>query len=88
MTGMPVFSARAFTSWEAPELRMPWPIIITGRWAWPINLAALCTSSSVSGGTAGRTAVEFSGNWASISSNCTSRGTSISTGPGRPSRAV
>ena len=45
---MPVVSASAFTSAEAPELSTPCPLMITGRFASPISLAASCTAARVS----------------------------------------
>ena len=85
ITGIPDCSARASISLLAPEVITPWPLIISGRSASLIKRAASFSRSVASPETSGTGTLVISGNTASVSSICTSRGTSISTGPGRPS---
>ena len=88
ITGMPDCSAKDRSSLLAPEVNMPWPLMITGRSASLIRRAASFSLSDASSVTSGVGTAVTSGNSASINSSCTSLGTSISTGPGRPSWAI
>ena len=87
MTGMPVASANSSNSQCAWELRMPCPAMSTGRSASLIRRAACSTPAAVSSDRQSRSGGRGWDCPNSASSNCTSRGTSISTGPGRPSCA-
>ena len=88
ITGMPLASANSCNSFDAPEASTPWPVIISGRSASFSSLAASCSPLRVSSSSSGIRGDVNSGNTESASSSCTSRGISISTGPGRPSCAT
>ena len=79
------FSARCTASYWAPEMATPPPTSMTGRLA--LLRASMARSIRMGSGAFGERAGSFFP-WYSIMAFCTSFGTSISTGSGRPLLAI